>query len=423
VTGSPNPLAQLIGVALENLRLAAEEFPAVPGGLPLAPWSGSFASTPFPTDIAGKPLYDTVESAGEAGLYEALDADPELEVLWTGALAWQGQGIDAIARNRQTGGYVICEAKGTQHAIAASPLPYLRATRHKGRQLSWQWCWGSLVDMADFPTTALAFLCLLEPMLQSRCERLMTITQVERHGQGFRMLARRSHHEPELAQYAPLAATYDLVRQRHMWSAIPAGTRESVRMLAESISAAPAPTNRRAKKLGDNTLASDTATNEQKHHRRLALLRATRERFEALVLRGCEAPHKALFGNSPLAIVAGPAGSLLYAMARIPVTGSRASHRRITNRALWLAPEVQAAIAERFLAPTQRLDVAPRRNPRVIDTQTGTLIDKLEWHHSPNHIMSLSLIPQSVHRKTGLHAAGRGAYAMFSIPLARRKTE
>lgn len=167
---------------------------------------------------------------------------------------------------------------------------------------------------------------------------------------------------------------------------------------------------------------NDVTTNEQKHHRRVALLRATRERFAALVLRGCEAPHKELFGNPPRAVVAGPAGSLLFAMARIPVTGSRTSHRRLANRALWLAAEIQTAIAERFLAPGQRLDVPPGRNPRVVAADTGVVVERLEWHHSPNHIMSLALIPQSVHRKTGLHAAGRGAYAMFAVHPPRRES-
>lgn len=220
-----NPLAKIILGALTNPRIATETFPQVDGGLPLAPWSGSFASTPFPADAAGNPLYDRVEFAGEAGLYEALDTAPQLEVLWSGALAWQGQGIDAVARNCETGGYVICEAKGTQSPIAATPLPYLRGTRHKGRQLSWLWCWRSLIDMADYPTTAAAFLCLLEPMLHGRVERLMAVTQVERHGTGFRTLARRIYREAELAQYAPLAAPYDLDRQRRMWAAMPATAR------------------------------------------------------------------------------------------------------------------------------------------------------------------------------------------------------
>ncbi len=227
-----NPLAQIISVALNNLGVAADRLPAIDNGLPLAPWSGSFASSPFPTDAAGKPLYDSVEFAGEAGLYEALNAEPDLDVLWTGALAWQWQGIDAIAQNRQTGSYVICEAKGTQGPIAASPLPYLRQTRHKGRQLSWPWCWKSLIDMAEHPATALAFLCLLEPLLHHRCERLLAVTRVERQGNSFRQLTRRLHREPDLSKYAPLALSYDLGRQQRMWADMPGQWRKLARTIA-----------------------------------------------------------------------------------------------------------------------------------------------------------------------------------------------
>jgi len=154
--------------------------------------------------------------------------------------------------------------------------------------------------------------------------------------------------------------------------------------------------------------------------RRVAELRALAERFSRQILRGREAPFKLLFAKPPRDIVAGPAGSLLYAMARIPVRGNRSSHRRLANRALWTAPEVQATIAERFVPPGARLEVSAGRNPRVVDAQTGALVEALEWHHSPNHIMSLSLIPRSIHRLAGLHTAGRGAFAMFSKHLPRK---
>lgn len=223
---SSNPILELIAVARENLVIANTHLPFAESGLPLAPWTNTFATRPFPKTPEGKPLYDTVEFAGEAGLYEVLAASPELEVLITGALAWQVRGIDAIARHRRTGSYVICEAKGTQNPVAASPLTYLHTTHHKGRQLSPEWCWKSLVDMADHPTTALAFMHLLEPLLHGRYERLLAVTQVVGRRRGYQATTRRIFAEAELAQYAPICQAYDLTRQQHMWEALPARLRK-----------------------------------------------------------------------------------------------------------------------------------------------------------------------------------------------------
>lgn len=160
--------------------------------------------------------------------------------------------------------------------------------------------------------------------------------------------------------------------------------------------------------------------NEERHRRRIALLLGTREQFHTQVMRGHAVPYRELFGKFPRKIVAGPAGSLLFALARVPVDGSRESHRRRANRALAQATDVQAAIRERFLQPTQSLEILPTRNPRIVDVETGTLVGRLEWHHSPNHIMSMALLPQSLHRRAELHAAGRGAYAMFLVPPPKR---
>lgn len=213
---------------MENLRIATKTLITNDGGLPLAPWSGSFPTTSVPSGGDGQVVYDSVELAGEAGLYAALEADEELEVLLTGALAWQLHGIDAIARIRSSGIYVICEAKGTQAPVTQSPLNYLHRTRHKGRQLSREWCWKSLIDMADYPSTALAFLTLLEPMLDGRYERLMSITHVRRQDRGFTTQERHLYREAGLQEYPPLAALYDLARQQKMWQEIPMELRQSL---------------------------------------------------------------------------------------------------------------------------------------------------------------------------------------------------
>lgn len=161
--------------------------------------------------------------------------------------------------------------------------------------------------------------------------------------------------------------------------------------------------------------------NEQNSQARLLMLRETSANFDAHILHGLPAPYRMLFGKQLCSIVAGPSGSLLYAMVRIAVCGSRESHRRRANRLLLQDEKVQKHIQERFLQPDQALLVRPGKNPNIINVTTGSIIEKLEWHHSPNHIMALSLIPRSVHRIAGLHAAGRGAYSMFSIKIAKRQ--
>lgn len=229
--GSVNPLSQLLAVAMENLRLASQNPYAPDDGLALAPWSERFPETAFPMDADGRPVYDSVKLAGEASLYAALKENDELEVLLTGALALQLHGIDAIARIRSSGILVICEAKGTQNPITQSLSYYLHMTRHKGRQLSKEWCWKSLVDMADHPSTALAFLELLEPMLEGRFERLMAVTQVQRQEGGFTLQTRRIFREARLQEYPPLTTPYDLTRQRKMWQKIPEELRQSLNEL------------------------------------------------------------------------------------------------------------------------------------------------------------------------------------------------
>lgn len=174
-----NSLHALFKIAQANLAIANAIYPTSEHGLPWASWLGTFDQE-TPTRESGYALYDSVELAGEVGLYEHIEADPDLEILYTGACAWEVRGVDAVARRRSNGQYVICEAKGTERSLASSPLYYLHQTQHKGRQLTWEWCWKSPVDMADHPTTAQAFLEMLEPMLNGNIERLLVVSRVAR---------------------------------------------------------------------------------------------------------------------------------------------------------------------------------------------------------------------------------------------------
>ena len=104
--------------------------------------------------------------------------------------------------------------------LANSPLHYLRRTRAKGRQLSWQWCWQSLVDHALVATTAPAFLALIEPFLDGAVERLLAVTVLTREEAGWRIANTHVWREPELATVPELAAPYELKRQRRWLDAI-----------------------------------------------------------------------------------------------------------------------------------------------------------------------------------------------------------
>ena len=215
-----NPLYALMQIARANAAIARTSLPTASDGLPWAPWMGAFESEAPPQE-SHPARYDSIELAGEAGLYGHIEADPDLEILYTGACAWEVRGIDAIARRRSTGRYLICEAKGSERALSGSPLAYLHHTRHKGRQLTWEWCWKSVVDMADFPTTAQAFLELLGPMLNGEVERLLVVSRVawvdgELAG-GYGVVERCVFLEAELNGCPPLAVDYELSRQRGMF--------------------------------------------------------------------------------------------------------------------------------------------------------------------------------------------------------------
>lgn len=217
-----NPLHALCRVALGNLMVADAELAVGGNGPLLTPWAGTFASEPFTAASDGEALYDSVEFAGEAALYRHLNADGDLEILFAGALGWQVRGIDAIARRKSDGVFILCEAKGSSKALAGSPLAYLGETKTKGRQFGWQWCWNSLIDMAEHPATAAAFLVLLEPLLGGEMERLLAMTRATKQDNGWRIAETRVFPEARLREYSPLARPYPLDKQRRMLAEIAA---------------------------------------------------------------------------------------------------------------------------------------------------------------------------------------------------------
>ena len=97
-------------------------------------------------------------------------------------------------------------------------------------------------------------------------------------------------------------------------------------------------------------------------------------------------------------------------------------YRRIANRVLFEDMEARELIRSRFLSPEMSLSAWPDRNPAIVADPSGEILEKLEWHHSPNHILAVCLIPRRIHRQTGLHAAGRGGHDMFWIGSGRSGT-
>lgn len=208
-----NPLRALILIALELIRQFEEQTGVtLPEGAMM--WPLHPEGEPFPTATDGAPLYPTRELGGTAGLYRWLAGQDLGEVVFANDLSWTVHGVDAVLRDRRTGRYILCEAKGTGRPIADSPLSYLRRTRTKGRQLSWMWCWRSLADCALTATTAPLFLGLLSPFLGGQVERLLVVTRLGRDGEGWTVGDARAWTEAHLATFPELAAPYDLDRHR-----------------------------------------------------------------------------------------------------------------------------------------------------------------------------------------------------------------
>ncbi len=126
----------------------------------------------FPT-YNGKCIYPDIAMAGVAGLYRELTKNSNYKIIFSNELAYEIHGIDALAYNKKENQYLICEAKGTTIG-EKSPAYYLKKTKKRGRQLSWQWCWNCIIDFAEFPATANVFLELYGPLiLHTNIKRLL----------------------------------------------------------------------------------------------------------------------------------------------------------------------------------------------------------------------------------------------------------
>lgn len=134
-----------------------------------------------------------------------------LEFLYYNDLAGTFWGYDGVAI-QPNGRPVIYEAKATARPIAKSAGRYLRKTRHKGRQLGWEWCWSTLTECACLGASAYVFLALVRPMIEGRCDRRLLVSRCQWDGADWDSCEIRVFNEDELmpADREP----FDFVKQR-----------------------------------------------------------------------------------------------------------------------------------------------------------------------------------------------------------------
>jgi len=179
------------------------------------PYSNHFTLSHYPCTTDGDSIYPSKELAGVAGLYRYLQEN-NYTVIFANDFSYDIHGIDAVAIHKNTGKILICEAKGTSLAKIKSFSSYLKKTKHKGRQLSNEWCWTSLVDFAFQGPTAGIFLQLLSPMINYEADRLLTVSQLNTEKNGFTVIHTKTWSEAEMQSRSWFAKPYVLTKQ-HQW--------------------------------------------------------------------------------------------------------------------------------------------------------------------------------------------------------------
>ena len=212
-----NPLAEIIAIAKMNLAVWRQHVDSDDGtdlghGW-LSPLSPTATLSRFPTATDGPVVYPSIEMAGLAGMYRWVLGQEDLDVVYANDLAYEVRGIDAVTKRKDSETFVLVEARGTTRPLRTPPA-YLRKTKTRGRQLSWDWCWNATIDLAEFPTTAAAFLALYGPMILGRAERLLVVTQVKRVEDGYSAGETIVWDETALRRYPWLARERDWEQQR-----------------------------------------------------------------------------------------------------------------------------------------------------------------------------------------------------------------
>lgn len=144
-----------------------------------AGWGAPLSEADATTAPAG-----TIEEAGILGLYRVLASTGCTSFRYGNDLARIVHGIDAIGWMPGPE-LLIGESKGTTRPVGRSAASYLRATVHKGRQLSPEWCWRSFWPMACHMHTARTFLDGVRRMVDGRYVRLLSVIRVTRTAAGY----------------------------------------------------------------------------------------------------------------------------------------------------------------------------------------------------------------------------------------------
>ena len=147
-------------------------------------------------------------------------------------------------------------------------------------------------------------------------------------------------------------------------------------------------------------------------------LRVAKATYTRFVLCDQEDLYKRLFSENVTSVV-GPKGSNLLAIVRISTAGAKAvRYRTYANKVITANSELQKEIKTNHVDEGDEFVSNGRNNP-FIKHANGT-VTKLCWHHSPNHIASISLIPVSIHNRR-LHVNGMGG-RRYEVPdLSRRE--
>lgn len=121
--------------------------------------------------------------------------------------------------------------------------------------------------------------------------------------------------------------------------------------------------------------------------------------------------------NKIIKAIPGVVGSNLIAQVKIKNSGKKAiRYRQIANRILFDDIDLQTRICQIFSQKYATIIFYKEKNPTLV-LHDGTK-DKAVWHHSPNHILTVSLIPEDIHLKYKkfLHIEGKkGGNAMYSV--------
>lgn len=145
-------------------------------------------------------------------------------------------------------------------------------------------------------------------------------------------------------------------------------------------------------------------------------LKLTKVAYDKHILCGCIDPYLSLIKDK-LPIISGPKDSNLFCLVRIKNSGKAAlQYRQLANKILFDSIDIQEQMKNNFSDKYPSILFSKNKNPVLIDKNGYS--HKTAWHHSPNHILSISLILDSVHRdlKKALHYKGnKGGNSMYSI--------